>query len=98
MAEVLCVYRQVKILKKAAARARTKPCDAVAIVSYDEKPGIQAIATTAPDLPPVPGAHATFARRPETCRLRLTRAPDGRKLRGAINKEDSYGPQVHRLP
>jgi hypothetical protein len=25
----------------------------VAIVSYDEKPGIQAIATTAPDLPPV---------------------------------------------
>ena len=34
----------------------------MAIVSYDEKPGIQAIATTAPDLPPVPGVHATFAR------------------------------------
>jgi transposase len=65
MAEVLCVYRQVKILKTAAARAKTKPCDAVAIVSYDEKPGIQAIATTAPDLPPVPGAHATFAREHE---------------------------------
>jgi len=65
MAEVLCVYRQVKILKKAAARAKTKPCDAVAIVSYDEKPGIQAIATTAPDLPPVPGAHATFSREHE---------------------------------
>src|SRR6201990_1652692 len=32
------------------------------IVSYDEKPGIQAIATTAPDLPPEPGAHAIFAR------------------------------------
>ena len=30
--------------------------------SYDEKPGIQAIATIAPDLPPEPGAHATFAR------------------------------------
>ena len=29
---------------------------------YDEKPGIQAIATTAPDLPPVPGRHASFAR------------------------------------
>jgi transposase len=65
MAEVLCVYRQVKILKTAAARAKTKPSDAVAIVSYDEKPGIQAIATTAPDLPPVPGAHATFAREHE---------------------------------
>ena len=33
----------------------------VAIVSYDEKPGIQAIATTAPDLPPKPGVHASFA-------------------------------------
>src|SRR5215813_13318215 len=39
-----------------------QPCQPVAIVSYDEKPGIQAIATTAPDLPPEPGTHATFAR------------------------------------
>jgi transposase len=65
MAEVLCVYRQVKILKKTAVRAKTKPSEPVAIVSYDEKPGIQAIATTAPDLPPVPGVHATFAREHE---------------------------------
>src|SRR5262252_824040 len=62
MAEVLCVYRQVKILKEAAAAAKNKPSKAVAIISYDEKPGIQAIATTAPDLPPEPGVHATFAR------------------------------------
>jgi len=34
----------------------------VAIVSCDEKPGIQAIATTAPDLSPQPGLHATFTR------------------------------------
>jgi transposase len=34
----------------------------VAMISYDEKPGIQAIANTAPDLPPQPGAHATFGR------------------------------------
>src|SRR3984885_4515461 len=61
MAEVLCVYREVQILKKAAAKAR-KAIKRVAIVSYDEKPGIQAIATTAPDLPPKPGFHATFAR------------------------------------
>jgi len=65
MAQVLCVYRQVKILKKAAAVSKKKPSDAVAIVSYDEKPGIQAIATTAPDLPPEPGVHATFAREHE---------------------------------
>jgi hypothetical protein len=32
------------------------------IVSYDEKPGIQAIGTTAPDPAPEPGLHATFAR------------------------------------
>lgn len=63
MAAVLCVYREVKILKQAAARKKNKtPSDAVTIISYDEKPGIQAIATTAPDLPPEPGAQATFAR------------------------------------
>jgi transposase len=61
MAQVLCVYREVAILKEAAAAAKEqdKP---VAIVSYDEKPGIQAIATTAPDLPPKPSVYASFAR------------------------------------
>ena len=64
MAEVLCVYREVQVLKKAAAKAKKskKLCKPVAIVSYDEKPGIQAIATTSPDLPPVPGTYATFSR------------------------------------
>ena len=56
MAEVLCVYRQVKLLKQRPQG------DAVAIVSYDEKPGIQAIANTAPDLPPEPGVHPSFGR------------------------------------
>jgi transposase len=61
MAEVLCVYREVALLKEAAATAKdqSKP---VAVVSYDEKPGIQAIENTAPDLPPKPGVHASFAR------------------------------------
>jgi transposase len=60
MAEVLCVYRRVQVLKRAAkSNKRHKP---IAIVSYDEKPGIQAIATTAPDLPPQRGVYATFAR------------------------------------
>src|SRR6202049_2543105 len=61
MAEVLCVYREVEVLKRAAAKTK-KTGKSVAIVSYDEKPGIQAIATTAPDLPPVAGAPPTFAR------------------------------------
>lgn len=64
MREVLCVYREVKLLKKAAA-VQPPASEAVAIVSYDEKPGIQAIATTAPDLPPEPGRYATIAREGE---------------------------------
>ena len=61
MAEVLCVYREVRVLKKAAAKAE-KSKKPVAIVSYDENLEIPAVATTAPDLPPVPGRHASFAR------------------------------------
>src|SRR5216683_131029 len=48
-----------------AAKAKKTPNKSrkpVAIVSYDEKPGIQAIAITSPDLPPVPGTYATFSR------------------------------------
>ena len=39
MAEVLCVYREVKLIKEKAAAAKQKPSDAIAIVSYDEKLG-----------------------------------------------------------
>ena len=51
MAEVLCVYREVAVLKEAAAGevAAGESGKAVAIVSYDEKPGVQAIGTTASD-------------------------------------------------
>jgi len=62
MAGVLDVYREVQSIKTAAAVAKNEPSDAVAIISYDEKPGIQAIATTSPDLPPVPGQYASFTR------------------------------------
>jgi transposase len=57
MAEVLCVYREVAVLRAVEADASN-----VAIISYDEKPGIQAISNTAPDLPPKPEVHRTFAR------------------------------------
>ena len=62
MAEVLCVYREVQVLKKAAAKRKKSKTSRkpVAIVSYDERPGIQA--TTSPDLPPVPGTYGTFSR------------------------------------
>jgi hypothetical protein len=41
----------------------------IVTVSVDEKPGLQAIANTAPDLPPVPGEHATLGRDHEYKRL-----------------------------
>jgi hypothetical protein len=37
---------QVKILKESAAQSKTEPSDAVAIVSYDEKPGIALAASS----------------------------------------------------
>jgi transposase len=58
MAEVLCVYREVAVLRDSDAAESAN----VAIISYDEKPGIQAIGNTAPDLPPRPGVHEGFAR------------------------------------
>ena len=70
---MLCVYREVQILMKKAAAAlkrKRKPSDAAAIVSYDEKPRIQTIAATSPDLPPRPGEHVSFARHYEHKRHR----------------------------
>jgi len=58
MAQVLHVYRQVEVWREQGA----PPPDLVAVLSYDEKPGIQAIEKAAPDLPPVPGRHAAVGR------------------------------------
>src|SRR5580693_6298399 len=61
MAEILCVYRQVAMLRSRAAKGQD--CGGgLVIVSYDEKPGIQAIGTTAPDRPPLPGTSPTVMR------------------------------------
>ena len=61
MADVLCLYREVQLVKQSAL-AQEDETPAVAIVSYDEKPGLQAIGTTTPDLPPVPSRHQCLAR------------------------------------
>lgn len=57
MKQVLHVYRQVELWHQAGA-----PAELTAVLSYDEKPGIQALANTAPDLAPVPGQHARVGR------------------------------------
>jgi len=68
MANVLDLYREVAELKAQSALAEGEP-PAVAIISFDEKPGIQAIGFTAPDLPPIPGQCPAFAREFEYERL-----------------------------
>lgn len=65
MREILLVYREVD-LQNGNGRGLIPQ---IVTLSVDEKPGVQAIANTAPDLPPVPGKHATVARDHEYKRL-----------------------------
>jgi transposase len=58
MVEVLYVYREVELLRQKGEDVSSM----IAVISYDEKPGIQAIGTTSADLPPVPGEHPSPAR------------------------------------
>lgn len=60
MHEVLMVYRDVSLYREGAVHdGRPNP---IYTVSVDEKPGVQALGLTAPDLPPVPGKIPTVAR------------------------------------
>ena len=63
---VLLVYRAVSMQNE--ARQTGVPLSVIT-VSVDEKPGLQAIANTAPDLPPVAGKHPEVARDHEYERL-----------------------------
>ena len=66
MREVLMVYLEVWLQNQGRWG---DPSPTVITVSVDEKPGVQALGTTAPDLPPVPGQHPTLARDHEYQRL-----------------------------
>lgn len=67
MRQVLLVYREVSLAP--AQGVRTADGRAVLTVSVDEKPGVQALANTAADLPPVPGEPPTVGRDYEYKRL-----------------------------
>jgi len=67
MREVLLVYQEVALQNQEPGAV--DPTGKVITVSVDEKPGVQAIANTAPDLPPVPGKHPTIGRDYEYKRL-----------------------------
>jgi hypothetical protein len=67
MRNVLIVYRDVELQN--AKRAAGEAASRIITVSVDEKPGVQAIANTAPDLSPVPGKHPKIGRDHEYERL-----------------------------
>ena len=68
MAAVLHVDKEVEIShgKRLRGTLRQPP---VVTLSDDEKPGLQALAATSPDRPPVPGRHASHPRDDESKRL-----------------------------
>jgi transposase len=68
MAEVLHVYKEVEIMNAELLEGTLKEPPVVTI-SYDEKPGIQALATTTPDRPPAPSQFASHLRDYEYRRL-----------------------------
>ena len=65
MREVLLVYQEVTLQNQNSGSAEA---DTITI-SVDEKPGLQALGNTAPDLPPVAGQHPTVGRDHEYKRL-----------------------------
>jgi transposase len=56
MAQVLLTYKEVELMRASGESSFT------AVLSFDEKPGIQAIQNVAPDLPPVPDKYPSMAR------------------------------------
>jgi transposase len=61
MRMVLLVYQEVALQNEARQNGTAKN-PLLITVSVDEKPGVQAIGNTAPDLPPVAGKYPTVAR------------------------------------
>jgi transposase len=68
MANVLHVYKEVEIINDGLLRGDVRELGMVTI-SYDEKPGIQALAVTTADRPPVVGRHRSHLRDYEYKRL-----------------------------
>ncbi len=64
MREILVVYQEIALQNRNGGLMPV-----VVTVSGDEKPGLQAIANTAPDLPPVSGRHPAIGRDHEYKRL-----------------------------
>lgn len=64
LANILCVYKEIELINSNPTDDRKS-----VTVSYDEKPGIQAIKNIGAQLSPVPGAYPNIGRDPEYKRL-----------------------------
>jgi transposase len=71
MAQVLAVYKEVELINSQEMSNDAQPTESRkrTTISYDEKPGIQAIKNIAAQLMPVPGRYATVGRDYEYKRL-----------------------------
>lgn len=69
MEEVLIVYKEVNAQNNKAKAGLDGAPEDIITVSVDEKPGVQAIASLCPDLPPSPGKHNCISRDYEYKRL-----------------------------
>jgi len=66
MAQVLVVYKEIEVFRQTAEKNENRR---ETTISYDEKPGIQAIANVAKDLAPVPHKYSNWGRDYEYKRL-----------------------------
>ena len=66
MAQILVVYKEIEVFRENPEKDENRR---ETTISYDEKPGIQAISNIAADLPPVPHQYSTWARDYEYKRL-----------------------------
>ncbi len=93
MEQVLCVYKEIELTNKKRETEEDYKIEKVTI-SYDEKPGIQAIGNKAPDLLPEPGKYKTLTRDYEYIRYGTL------SLLGGINLHDgrltAYVSETHK--
>ena len=90
MVQVLHVYKEVELLKIKTSLENGRE-QTVALLSYDEKPGIQAIKNTSPDLMP---GFSFFTLRAIWLSLKIRKSYN--KLRGLAEKSKLTYPKASR--
>ncbi len=97
MREVLLVYKELELYHQTGDLPKDRQQRPVLTISVDEKPGVQAIANAAADLPPVPREHLTVGRdyeykRGHVC-ARVERKHRSREFVGLLKEIDAYCPK-----